>query len=108
MTVPKAVKSTAIAALALVLAAPAFAAGDSSRAVELINSLGCKGCHQINGEGGSVGPVLNGVGKRLDEERIRQQLLDPKVANPNSMMPSFGHLPEKDIDTLVEYLSDLK
>jgi ubiquinol-cytochrome c reductase cytochrome b subunit len=108
MTFMKAVKSIAIAALALVMAAPAVAAEDSSRGIELLNSLGCKGCHRINGQGGTLGPALDGVGKRLDEQRIRRQLLDPKSVNPGSVMPSFGHLPEQDINTLVDYLGDIK
>jgi cytochrome c2 len=107
MTVSNGMKSIAVATLTLLLTAPAFAAEDS-RAIELINSLGCKGCHKINGEGGTLGPALDGVGKRLDEKKIRRQLLDPKSANPGSMMPSFGHLPQKDIETLVDYLDGLK
>ena len=108
MAFMKAVKSVAIAALVLVMAAPALAAEDSSRGLELLNSLGCKGCHRINGAGGTLGPALDGVGKRLNAQSIRRQLLDPKSLKPGSVMPSFGHLPEQDINTLVDYLGDLK
>lgn len=108
MTFPQAVKSAALAALALFLATPSFAAKDSASAVDLLNSLGCKGCHRLNGEGGTLGPALDQVGAQLNEQRIRSQLLDPKSVNPGSLMPSFAHLSEQEIDTLVDYLSNLK
>lgn len=108
MTLLNAIKPVAIAALALVLAAPALAAGNPSRAVELLNALGCKGCHRLNSEGGTLGPALDGVGKRLDKQKIRRKLIDPKAMNPGSMMPSFAHIPEQDIDLLADYLGGLR
>lgn len=100
-------KFAATAALSLALAAPALAA-DDARARELINALGCKGCHQVGGEGGNLGPALDGVGSRLKEKDIREHLLNPKAKNPNSMMPAFTTLPEKDLKALVDYLVSLK
>jgi len=108
MTTRDVMKAAAAAGLALVLATTAWAANDEGRAAELIDSLGCKGCHTLNGGGGTLGPALDAVGKRLDGSQIRRQLLDPKAANPGSMMPSYANLPEKDIDALVDYLKDLK
>jgi ubiquinol-cytochrome c reductase cytochrome b subunit len=100
-------KFAATAALSLALATPALAA-DDARARELINSLGCKGCHQLDGEGGTLGPAFKGVGSRLKEKDIREQLVNPKGKNPNTMMPAFANLPEKDLKVLVDYLSGLK
>lgn len=108
MTMNTAMKAAAAASLVLVLAATAWGADDEVRALELINSLGCKGCHTFNGGGGTLGPSLDTVGKRLDEKQIRRQLLDPKANKPDTMMPTYAHLPEKDIDTLVDYLKNLK
>lgn len=108
MTLSNAVKSAAVAALALFWTAAALAAEDPSRAVELLNALGCKGCHRIGAEGGTLGPALDGVGRRMGDQKIRRQLLDPKSVNPGSVMPSFAHLPGRDIDTLVDYLGDLR
>jgi ubiquinol-cytochrome c reductase cytochrome b subunit len=107
MDMTRTMKFAATAALSLALAVPALAA-DDARARELINSLGCKGCHQLDGEGGTLGPALKGVGSRLKEKDIREQLLNPKAKNPKSMMPAFTSLPEKDLKILVEYLSSLK
>jgi ubiquinol-cytochrome c reductase cytochrome b subunit len=109
MTLSDAMKAAAaVAGLVLVLAATSWASEDEARAGELIDSLGCKGCHSLNGGGGTLGPALDAVGKRLDGNRIRRKLLDPKATKPDSMMPSYARLPEKDIDTLVDYLKNLK
>jgi mono/diheme cytochrome c family protein len=97
-----------IAALSLVLSLPSLAAGDQARGKELVNSSGCKGCHKIDGKGGTLGPDLDGVGKRLSAAEILKQLKNPKARNPSSMMPSFSYLPQKDLQALVNYLESLK
>jgi cytochrome c2 len=89
------------------LAAPALAA-DEAQARNLINSLGCKGCHSFEGSGGALGPALDEVGKRLDENQLEAKLLQPKASNPNSMMPSYGHLSQDNLAALVEFLHQQK
>ncbi len=75
----------------------------------LFKENGCFDCHKLNGVGGDTGPALNGVGARLDADRIRQQLMDPTVLNPDSEMPAFGdQLSEDDINLLVEFLTKLQ
>lgn len=106
MKTTRMMKLAATAVLSLALATPALA--DDARARELINSLGCKGCHQIDGEGGTLGPAFEGVGSRLKEKDIREQLVNPKGKNPQTMMPAFANLPEKDLKVLVDYLKRLK
>lgn len=101
-------KTAATAALALALATPA-AAADAARAQDQINALGCKGCHSLKGEGGTLAPALDGVGKRMGKEQIKAQLLDPKKKNPRTMMPSYAkQLSEPDLKNLVDYLAGLK
>lgn len=107
MNMTRMMKLAATAALSLALAAPALAANDA-RARELIHSLGCKGCHQLAGEGGTLGPAFDGMGTRLKEKEIREQLVNPKGKNPKTMMPVFANLPEKDLKALVDYLKSLK
>lgn len=70
--------------------------------------MGCRGCHKIGKNGGSFGPSLNGVAKRLKKEKIRQQLVNPKASNPSSLMPPFAHLSDADLDALTNYLAKLK
>ncbi|OEJ66874.1 sulfur oxidation c-type cytochrome SoxX [Magnetovibrio blakemorei] len=38
---------------------------------------------------GHVGPDLHGVAKRYDEATLRMRVVDPKVLNEDTMMPSF-------------------
>jgi len=86
---------------------PVFAA-DDAKARGLLNSLGCKGCHSFEGSGGTLGPALDGVGKRLNKEQINTKMLDPKSTNPASMMPTYGHLATEDLDALIDFLAEQK
>jgi len=38
---------------------------------------------------GKAGPALNGVAERMEEADLRMRLVDPKVVNSDTMMPSF-------------------
>lgn len=69
---------------------------------------GCSACHMINGIGGRVGPDLSKVGSRRDKEWLEEQIKNPKSHNPDSIMPGFAHLPERDIKDIVDYLSGLR
>ncbi len=82
------------------------AAGDPGEAV--FKAQGCSACHTINGVGGKVGPDLTHVGGRRDNEWIEAQLKDPKSHNPQSIMPSFAKLSDKDLDDLAHYLAGLR
>jgi len=53
----------------------------------LTDRLACMGCHQIDGQGGSIGPSLDGVGQRRIPSYVLEMLLDPKRAAPGSQMP---------------------
>ena len=87
----------------LFLAISSANAESSSEARDLINTKGCKGCHVIDGSGGTLGPNLDKVGDRLSREELRRQLVDPASA-----MPSFGHLPESELKLIIDYLESLK
>jgi len=73
----------------------------------------CLACHHIDdGEfPGNIGPPLMMMPQRYpDKERLRQQIYDPTIANPYSVMPPFGKhgiLSEAQIDKIVEYLYTL-
>jgi sulfur-oxidizing protein SoxA len=54
----------------------------------------CLACHEIPALGdqpfhGDVGPSLAGVARRYDEGQLRLRVVDPKVVNPDSIMPAF-------------------
>ncbi|MEE3050574.1 MAG: sulfur oxidation c-type cytochrome SoxX, partial [Pseudomonadota bacterium] len=38
---------------------------------------------------GQIGPDLNGVAGRLKEGEVRARLVNPKLANPDTIMPAF-------------------
>lgn len=80
----------------------------NSRGAQLFRSARCQECHTINGKGGASGPNLTVVGSRRSREYIIDQIKNPKAHNPNSEMPSFSNLPEKDINDMANYLSSLK
>lgn len=71
-------------------------AGDATqgRKVAIDRKLGnCLACHrlpipeqQFHGE---TGPDLVGVGSRLSEGEIRLRVVNPKIVNPDTMMPAF-------------------
>ena len=42
-------------------------------------SATCLRCHRVEGSGGDAGPVLDGVGKRLDRLRLVESLIDPQA-----------------------------
>jgi mono/diheme cytochrome c family protein len=61
---------------------------------------GCQQCHTIRHNGGTKGPDLSGVGRRLSEAQIRTQ-----VKKGSKSMPPFGEiLKESELDDLVAYL----
>lgn len=74
----------------------------------LYQSLGCSGCHMINGIGGTTAPDLTHVGSRRDAKWIHEHFKDPRALVPNSAMPSFKHLTEKELDDLTDYMVSLK
>ena len=48
---------------------------------------GCIGCHQLDGQGGRIGPMLDDVGSRLRPSSIRQALVEPLVYSSQHNMP---------------------
>jgi nitric oxide reductase subunit C len=73
---------------------------------QIFNQL-CIACHALQGQGGKVGPALDGVGDRRDREYIKKWLQDPMSIKADSKMPKLP-LTEQDISELTAYLSELK
>lgn len=67
----------------------------------------CIACHSLQGQGGEVGPALDGVGSRRDPAFIRQWLQNPLAMKADSKMPKLP-LTEGDIVELTAFLSQLK
>ena len=88
----------------------------------LFKAKACFTCHNIDGTS-AVGPALNGImGKTMaledgqqyvvDENYIRESILDPRakvVAGYQPVMPTFqGILNDKQVDALIAYIKSLK
>jgi putative heme-binding domain-containing protein len=41
------------------------------------SGIGCLKCHQVDGEGGEVGPALTGVGAKYDRAKLTESVLYP-------------------------------
>ncbi len=97
--------------LSLAVAAPLFAQAASpassapstdprARGAKVFTESGCPRCHTIRQQGGTKGPNLSGVGRRLNETQLRAQIRDG-----GQQMPSFADVLEKsETDDLVAYL----
>jgi nitric oxide reductase subunit C len=73
---------------------------------QIFNQL-CIACHSLDGQGGLVGPPLDGVGSRRDADYIRRWLHDPMAVKADAKMPKLP-LTDGQIDELVAFLSTQK
>jgi len=70
---------------------------------------GCAGCHKIAGQGNTVGPPLDGAGRRQpDLDWQIRHLKDPAAVVKGSTMPPYNQLSEADLKALATYLLSLK
>lgn len=75
----------------------------------------CLACHMINDpeakSPGNIGPPLIAIQQRFpDKTRLRAQIWDSTVNNPETVMPPFGRhqiLSPSEIDQVVEYIYTL-
>ncbi len=67
----------------------------------------CVACHALHGQGGNIGPILDGIGSRRDANFLRSWLMDPVAMKPDSKMPKLP-LSNEEISELVAFLSQLK
>jgi ubiquinol-cytochrome c reductase cytochrome b subunit len=64
----------------------------------------CGGCHVLNGDGGKLGPPLNGLRARHDRAWVLGHFSDPEKYTPGSNMPAFDNLSDPDLATLTDYV----
>jgi mono/diheme cytochrome c family protein len=74
----------------------------------------CSVCHMVEGKGNKSNP-LDGVGKKLTAEEIREWIVNPKAATAKAkstkkppMPEKYSKLPPAEIDALVAYMQSLK
>ena len=110
----------AVVGALLLTSIPASAADGASSIVEKGKAVAfdrkkgnCLACH-MTGDGtlpGNIGPPIIGMKARFpDKAKLRTQIWDATVANPNTIMIPFGRnrvLSEEEIDQIVEYVYTL-
>ena len=75
----------------------------------LYRQEGCFMCHQLNGEGGKVGPDLTLEGARgRTEGWLIGHFKDPTAYTPGSIMPAFKNLTDEQLKTLTAFLQSRK
>jgi mono/diheme cytochrome c family protein len=70
---------------------------------------GCFMCHQLNGEGGKVGPDLTTEGNRGRTVKwLVGHFKDPPSYTPGSLMPAFKNLTDEQLKALTTFLQAQK
>ena len=91
---------TLVVLIACPLAGFAFSSSQRARGARVFAESGCTQCHSIHNTGGSRGPDLSNVGRRLTEDQLRRQ-----IVNGSKIMPAFGDaLQTTDLTDLISYL----
>ncbi len=86
---------------------PAASSNYSNLVTPTVFTLTCTACHSVQGQGGNVGPALDGIGTRRDADYINKWLHDPLAVKADSKMPKMP-LSEAEITELTAFLSQLK
>ena len=75
----------------LPVAVPAPATGEvvASRERPKIFNQMCIACHSLEGQGGVVGPALDGVGDRRPYDNLGAWITDPQQLKPGTLMPNL-------------------
>ena len=75
----------------------------------LYKQEGCFMCHQLNGEGGAVGPDLTVEGSRgRTNEWLIGHFKDPSDYVHGSVMPAFSNLTNEQLQALTTFLQNQK
>ncbi len=73
---------------------------------QIYQEQSCGSCHMVNGVGAKLGPSLNGLATRRDQQWVTKHFANPAAMSPGSIMPPTT-LPPKEMQDLVDYLFSL-
>ena len=97
-----------------VLAEEAQSAMEQGKALAFDRKKGnCLACHMIAGGDlpGNIGPPLVAMKMRFPERQVLyDQVADPRLRNPNTVMPPYGAhgiLSERELNLVIDYLLTL-
>jgi ubiquinol-cytochrome c reductase cytochrome b subunit len=76
------------------------------RGAQVYEDQSCGNCHVVNGSGAKVGPPLNGLSLRRDQQWVEKHFANPAAMSPGSIMPPAQFSPA-DMQAIVSYLMSL-
>ncbi len=79
----------------------------ASKPVDIIAMLGCRACHRINGSGGQIGPILQGIGQRMDRRELEKLLTSHDATGSKHHTPRYDYLFESERKQLLDSLEQL-
>lgn len=79
-----------------------------AEARRLINALGCKGCHSLEGDGGNLAPALDQIGSRMSRDQISQHMAAHSREEQKGFMPSYNTTPSTELKLISDFLYHLK
>jgi nitric oxide reductase subunit C len=82
--------------------------GEEMMVVGVFQSRGCMNCHSLHGTGGTFGPALDTIGRKLSMEQVEHYIRNPKAANPKALMPAQKDLSDKELEEVAGFLASLK
>ncbi len=86
---------------------PAAGTNQEPQGLNLIHTLGCKGCHIIQGDGSALGPDLTQIGSRMTAARIQALLIAPASIR-EKYMPDYKSVNTEDLEIISNYLYQLR
>jgi mono/diheme cytochrome c family protein len=72
----------------------------------LENRVACRGCHQIGGRGGQIGPPLDGIRDRAQYDHVLRMITDPAGTIVGTLMPR-QRMPQREAERLAAYIMTL-
>lgn len=69
----------------------------------LHDKLSCLGCHRLGDQGGRIGPDLSTIHDRLNPFYMFNQMKDPRLVSPNTIMPQIP-MPTRTLELIFNFL----
>jgi nitric oxide reductase subunit C len=74
----------------------------------VFQTKGCMNCHSLHGTGGTVGPALDTIGRRLSPGQVEHYVRDPAGVDPKATMPPQTDLSGRELAEVAKFLSNLR
>jgi mono/diheme cytochrome c family protein len=80
-----------------------FESGDPDKGKKLFETVGCQGCHELNGKGETFAPNLSRIGNKVNVDWLVTWISSPHSYNAKSRMPDL-RLDENQASDIASYL----